>query len=431
MSNHRIGFWSVFAIVVGSQVGTGVFITPISLAPYGAYALIGWIIAGIGAIALALVFSGLCTRFPQTGGAHVYVAKAFGSTAGFFVGWTYWVISWVSTTAVVTACIGYLTPIIGEYGKEVYLALEIALLAAITLLNLKGVDAAGKMEFVLSLLKFIPLLIVPIAALPYFDINNLAVDSKTSELPLSNTLGQVTLLTLWGFIGLECTTTAAGSVENPGKIIPRAVVLGTATVAAIYLLNSIGVMGLIGGSELVGMKAPYVDAAERIFGGHMAIVISLIACVICVGTLNAWMLVSGQIVLGLAETGLMPAIFAKRNDNEAPAVGLITSALGILPLLVLTSSDSLATQVTLIIDFSVSAFLFVYLACCLAFFKIRLGEGRGMRLFEWIFAIIATIFCSWIIYETPIKTLLIAALFSVSGLPLYWFWYRRGAACEV
>ncbi|MFT4327493.1 MAG: amino acid permease, partial [Wolbachia pipientis] len=110
MSN-KIGFLAIFALVISSQIGSGIFMLPISLAPYGAYSLISWVISGFGAISLALVFASLCAKFPETGGPHIYVKHAFGSTAAFFVGWTYWVSSWVSSTAVTIASIGYLAPL--------------------------------------------------------------------------------------------------------------------------------------------------------------------------------------------------------------------------------------------------------------------------------------------------------------------------------
>ena len=148
--SKKMGFWSVFAIVTGSQIGSGVFMLPASLAPYGKFSIYGWLISAIGAICLSLVFSGLCQRFPRTGGPHAYAKAMFGYTAAFFTGWTYWVISWVSTTAVIIASISYLSPFIGSPSPFVYLLLELVLLISITYLNLKGVKAAGKAEFVLT-----------------------------------------------------------------------------------------------------------------------------------------------------------------------------------------------------------------------------------------------------------------------------------------
>lgn len=129
--NHQsrtIGFWPVFALVTGSQIGSGVFMLPATLAQFGLFSLVGWIISGIGAIALSLVFAQLCTWLPRTGGPHVYVKEAFGESAAFFTGWTYWIISWVSTTVVVIASIGYLLPLIGETSTTTTVLLEIALL---------------------------------------------------------------------------------------------------------------------------------------------------------------------------------------------------------------------------------------------------------------------------------------------------------------
>src|SRR5580704_3865971 len=105
--SQKIGFWAVFALVAGSQIGSGVFMQPASLAPFGLYGLFGWLISGAGAIALALVFAWLCANFPKTGGPCVYMQEAFGPVVGYFTGWTYWVISWVSTTVLFVAAVGY------------------------------------------------------------------------------------------------------------------------------------------------------------------------------------------------------------------------------------------------------------------------------------------------------------------------------------
>lgn len=417
----KMGFWSVFALVTGSQIGSGVFMLPANLAPYGFYSLLGWLISGIGAIALALVFGRLCAWFPKTGGPHVYVHEAFGWSASFFTGWTYWVVSWVSTTVVVIACIGYLTPLVGACSTGVNLLMELALLAIITALNLRGVSAAGRIEFVLTALKVIPLFIVPVLALCCFDFSNFAVDASVAQLSTWQLLSRVTLLTLWGFIGLEAATAPAGSVENPSQTIPRAIAAGTACVALLYIINSMGIMGIIPGGDLMLSRAPYADATKVIFGGNWHLAISLIAAVICIGTLNAWVLTSGQIALGLAQDGLIPSIFKVRNQHGAPAWGLLISSACIAPLLIMTASESLAAQLLIIIDFSVTAFLFVYLVACLAFFKILFSPaGRDTnRYFGFLYGLIATLFCSWVIYETALSTILIAALFTLSGLPIY------------
>jgi APA family basic amino acid/polyamine antiporter len=423
--SKKLGFWAVFSIVTGSQIGSGVFMLPANLAPFGAMSIIGWIISGIGAISLALIFAQLCSWLPKTGGPHAYVNEAFGQTAAFFTGWTYWVISWVSSTAVIIAAIGYLTPVIGDQSLAFRLALEIILLAIITMLNFRGLKAAGDAEFILTVLKIIPLVLIPLAALYFFDAQNFVMEPHIAAMPVSRILNQVTLLTLWGFIGLESATTPAGSVENPTKTIPRAVVLGTISVALLYLLNSVGIMGVVPGEQLALSKAPYGDATHIIFGGNWHIIIALIASVICIGTLNAWMMASGQIALGVAQDNLMPAFFAKKNKFDAPFVSLAISAFGILPFLILTADVHIARQINMIIDFSVTAFIFVYMICCFAFFKLLWQNRRQQRNFGLVLAgVIALIFSGWIMWETSLTTLLTALLFTASGIPIYLYHYR-------
>lgn len=420
MSN-KIGFWAVLSIVIGSQIGSGVFMLPAGLAPYGSFSVMGWVISGIGAISLGLVFAFLCSRFPETGGPHNYVEKAFGSHLSFFTGWTYWILSWVTTPAVIITCVGYLSVFFPTHDKSFYLAVELLLLFAITLLNTRGITAAGHAEFVLTLLKFIPLVVIPLFGIYYFELDNFMQAQHVLDKPLSSKLAQVTLLTLWGFIGLECATAPAGSVENAKKVIPKAIVIGTTCVAFVYLLNCIGIMGLIPGSELAIAKAPYVEATQRMFGGHWHLVISVIAAIICLGTLNAWVLTSGQIILGFAEDGYVMSFFARKNKYDAPQNGLIVSSLGVVPLLFLTANQSLAEQITTIIDITVVAFLFVYLICCLSLLKLSNGNWKAI-----VPSVIGAAFCLWIIYETSVYTLMISGIVGLSGVPFYVLWLFRG-----
>lgn len=416
--SQKIGFWSVLALVTGSQIGSGIFMLPSTLANFGGFSFIGWIISGIAAITLALVFSKLCAMFPKTGGPHAYVKEAYGLEYAFFTGWTYWVISWVSSTAVIITAISYLTPLIGNYSGLEMLGLQILLLVTICYLNLKGIKNAGRVEFFLSALKILPLFIIPIIGLFSFNSENIAIAENVKSLPLSKILSQVTLLTLWGFIGVESATTPAESVANPAKTIPRAITIGTILVASLYLINSVAIQGIMPASELAASKAPYADASRIMFGGNFHLALSLIAAIICIGTFNAWTLTTAQIPLGLAKDNLMPNAFTKLNKNDAPYISIIISGVGIATFLVLTSSENFAKQMNLIIDFSVTGFLYVYLACCLSLLKIL--RAKKISLWKNFYIFISILFCALIIYETPISTLLIAGLFTLSGVPVYY-----------
>lgn len=422
LSTRKMGFWSVFSLVIGSQIGSGVFMLPVTLAPFGIWSLAGWALSGVGAISLALVFAQLCAWFPKTGGPHAYVQEAFGETAAYFTGWTYWIISWVSSAVVVIAAVAYLVPLLGYNNSFLNLVLQIFLLTAVTLLNLRGASFAGRAEFFLALLKFIPLVLIPIVALCCFNWDNFIIASDVASLDVSQILSRVALLTFWCFIGVESATAPAGSVENPSKTIPRALVAGTICVALLYVVNTLAVMGIIPGPELINTSAPYSDVVLQLFGGNWYLLIAAISSIVCISTLNVWTLTSGQIALGLAQDNLLPAAFGKTNKHGAPFWSLAISYFGIALLLMLTTDANLATQLRIIIDFSVIAFLFVYAVCCLSFFKLLCMRHCGFSHIapRLAYGILAFGFCAWVIYDTPLTTLGIASLFTLSGLPFYW-----------
>lgn len=417
-TDKKMGFWAVTSLVAGSQIGTGIFLLPASMALFGAVGLTSWLITATGAMLLAFVFAGLCSEIPKTGGPHTFIETAFGKTLGFFSAWTYWVISWMSTPMVVISVVSYLSPVLGDLHPISNLVLEIACLLFITGLNLSGVRSAGRVEFVFTVLKLIPLILVPVAGLWYFNMAHFVPFNPTGESTIS-VLNAAALLTLWGFIGVESATTPADSVENPKKTIPRAIITGTLLVALVYIFSSVVIMGVVPPDALATSKAPFADAAARIFGGNWYILISLAASIVCLGTLNAWVLTSGQIALGAANDGHLPALFTTKNARGAPKWALIISSLGMTPVLFVTLNKNLIESVNLIIDVSVTAFLFVYVLSVLSYLKLFWKSSKSL-----VIGLGALSFCGWALYSSGLKMVGLASLIALTGLPVY-LWRNR------
>jgi len=95
-----IGFWTCIALVIGNMVGTGIFMLPAQLAPFGANSLWGWLLTIAGALALTEVFALLARALPGVNGPYHFPRLAFGPFAGFVSAWSYWVSIWVSTAAI-------------------------------------------------------------------------------------------------------------------------------------------------------------------------------------------------------------------------------------------------------------------------------------------------------------------------------------------
>jgi APA family basic amino acid/polyamine antiporter len=86
-----LSFPMAVAIVMGNMIGSGVFMLPASLAPFGGISIFGWLFSTTGALLLALVFARLARFQPAAGGPYAYTRAAFGDLAGFLVAWGYWI----------------------------------------------------------------------------------------------------------------------------------------------------------------------------------------------------------------------------------------------------------------------------------------------------------------------------------------------------
>ncbi len=419
----KLSFRSVLSLVIGSQIGSGIFLLPSSLATIGPISLFGWLFSGTGAIFLALIFAALSRLILKGGGPHVYIEKAFGRNAAFFTAWTYWLVSWVSSIAVIVAAVGYLAALFTFSHPLLILFVEILILISITSLNIRGAVIAGSLELLFTLLKTLPLILIPIFALFYLDSNNF-YPINPHHLPLFSSLNTATLMTFWGFIGVETATTTSAIIENPSKTIPKAIILGTLIVAAIYFINSFAIMGVLSADTLVNTGAPYAVATQVLFGKGWDIAISIIAFIACLGTLNAWVLTSGQIAQEAAKDRLFPPLFAKKNTYDSPYISLLIPMLCTLPLLFFTLTPNILQQLNTIIDISVLTFVFVYLAAAISFVKITYQEKSLAKLIGAFFSIL---FCLWILVFTSWYNLLACSLFVITGLPVY-LWQKRGWA---
>src|SRR5262245_15304444 len=161
-TTNAIGFWTAVALVMGNMIGSGVFLLPASLAPYGGLALAGWIVSAAGSVCLALVFARLARWSPDAGGPYAFTRRSFGDLAGFLVAWGYWISVWSANAALATAFVGYLLPFAPGLKASAPVVAVVAVWA-MTLVNIVGVRAAGRLQVVTTVLKILPLLIVGVA----------------------------------------------------------------------------------------------------------------------------------------------------------------------------------------------------------------------------------------------------------------------------
>ena len=150
-----IGFWRGWSIAVGCAVGSGIFMMPTLLAPYGLIGFGGWLIAGAGSVLVALTMSRLVRRIPKTGGPYVYANEGLGHFAGFIIAWTYWVACITAIAGISIAFVSYLGFFIPAISHSSLLSLlaSLVLVWLIVTLNIFSIESSAKFQVVSTLLK--------------------------------------------------------------------------------------------------------------------------------------------------------------------------------------------------------------------------------------------------------------------------------------
>jgi APA family basic amino acid/polyamine antiporter len=420
------GLWMAVALVMGNMIGSGVFLLPASLAPFGALSLGGWLVSTAGSLLLALVFARLAANRAAAGGPYAYTRAAFGELAGFVVAWGYWISVWSANAALAVAMVGYLGPFIPSIVRnDVYSAgLAIATVWILTGINMRGVGIAGVVQLTTTALKILPLVFVGVGGLFFVNGAHFAV-TDASPHTIAHGITATATLTLWAFLGLECATIPAGTIRDAERTIPRATIVGTLLTGVIYILSTIAVMGLVPPAVLAQTTAPYADAARVLAGGAGAAIVSIGAAISCFGALNGWILIVGQLPLAVAEDGLFPSIFRRTSAAGTPHVGLLIGAIMSTALIATNYTRGLVSLFTFVILLSTLSTLVPYAFCSLAVFLIgRPSATRGTSGWQTI-AALAFAYSLWAIGGAGTEVVYWGFLLLMSGLPVYVWVIRK------
>ncbi len=418
-----LGFWAAVSIVMGNMIGSGVFLLPASLAAYRGLSLAGWLVSAGGAVMLALVFARLARQLPAAGGPYAFTREAFGDVPGFLVAWGYWLSTVATLAALAVAFVGYLDPFVPVIVRAPAAAalLAVGAIWVLVAVNVAGVRAAGRVQMITTALKIVPLAVVGIGGLVYFQPAAFTLPD-TSATPMAAQLAATVTLTLWAFLGLECATIPAGSVRDPERTIPRATVVGTVLTAAIYIVSTVGVMSLVAPDALAESTAPFADAAGRLLGEGGARFVAIGAAISCFGALNGWVLVAGQLPMAAAADGLFPPVFGRLSGRGTPAGAMIVAGVLSSALVAMNYSRGLIELFTFVILLSTLSTLIPYAFCSLAVWLMpdRPGPAGAMA----VVSALAFVYAMFAVGGAGADTVFYGFLLLLAGLPMY-VWLRR------
>lgn len=423
---RKLGLVAATALVMGNMIGSGVFLLPAALAPFGWNAVLGWIVTTAGTLVLAWVLVAL-TRARVRGDGAVgdpvgFVTDAFGALPAFLVAWIYWVSVWTAVVSIAVAAVSYLSayvPAIGATPMAPALC-AIALVWAMTLVNLRGVRAAGGFQVVTVALKLLPLVaVIAVAALVLAGGTAEIRPFAMREINGADLRGAAAL-TLFALLGFECASLAAARVENPRVNVPRATLWGTGLTGLLYLLVCSAIALMLPQAVAANSPAPFASFFERYWNTEAAALVTLFAIVSCIGAVNGWVLMQGELPRGMAEKGMLPRWFAGVDGNGTPVRALLASSAIATLCLVFNASKDMQAIYEFVLLLSTCAALWLYLACALAAWRMRVAR---------VFAAVGAVYALWTLWGAGWQASGWSLVLMAAGLPLYW-WARREASTE-
>ena len=430
---HRcLGFTSAYFILVGSVIGSGVFLVAAEIAtavPSPALALAVWVAAGLISLAGALIFAELGAMYPAAGGQYVFLQKAFHPVVSFLFGWA--LILVIQTGSIAAVGVGF-ARFLSHFVPLAPTSMKIVaslLIAALTLLNTRGVKAAAYFLDGVTSLKVVAILALVAACLllPHQSAEPLAAAPTTFS-----ALGVALIASFWAYDGWTSLSFVAGEIEKPQRNIPLASLAGIASVTALYVLVNLGYYRVLATADIAHSSFVAADAANAVLGGWGERALTVLVLLSAVGCINGLILSGARVVYAMGRDGSLPAVCARVNaKTHTPDGALWLQCTWSLVLVWSGSYDELFTYVIF------AAFLF-YGLTALAVMKLRRDQPLVSRpykvpLYPWLpFAYLA--FTSWFMVnaflEKPRESLAGLAILAV-GLPFYHFRAKRIAASRI
>ena len=421
-NQHRvIGFWRGWSIAVGCAIGSGIFMMPTMLAPYGLLGFGGWLVAGAGSILVALTMARLVKRIPKTGGPYVYVNEGLGDFSGFIIAWTYWVACVSAIAGISIAFVGYLGFFLPQIASSQIYALlaSLMLIWIIVFLNIRSLENSSKFQLISTLLKLVPLMLIVLLGASNFDTSNLPELNPTNLHPIS-LIATVTTLVMWSFIGIETATVPADNVINPQETIPKVLIASVITILILYILVSVAIAALVPASELLDSSAPFALAASKILGVTGGAIISIGALISTLGSLNANTLTAGNLSLAAARDGLLPSKFVILTKNGTPIFTYLLTGVFVSILLMLNYTKGMVNAFVFMAMLSTLSTLIAYAFCAIAEFKFAKADAKStQRNNALLLSCVTFLYAFFAIWGAGIEMIIYSFILILIGTPIY------------
>lgn len=426
---RRLGLWDAKAIVIGTIIGSGVFIVPGAIAralPSPEWMLSIWVIAGLLSLCGALAFAELGAMLPHSGGQYVYLREAYSPLWGFLFSWVLLLVVRSGSTA--TLAVGfsiYLSYLIPMPPLVERLSAP-AIILLLTALNYRTLVGGALMQNVTTILKVGGLLFVAGIALFYAAPAGVeAVAAPTGNFG-GTEIGIAMLACLWAYNGWFQAGFVGGEIRSPGRNLPISLGVGVGIVILLHLLANVAYMRVLTVEEIAGTERVAAVVLERVFGSAGGTIISLIILISITGAINAGILTGPRVYYAQARDGLFFKIFGEVHQRYG------TPAFAVLLQGVWAALLSLSGTYTGLFSFAMFAAWIFYGMAVVGVIILRKKRPEWERPYRmWGYPVTPVLFGAaslWLVVSTLIEKplpSLSGLVLIVSGLPFYYWWRRQ------
>lgn len=429
---RNLGVFPLAMFAVGLTLASGVFSLSGDFAKSGAHTLatlIGWAVCGVGMFALTMAFFKLSVvKKDLTSGIYSYANEGFGNYVGFNSAWGYWmsaILAQISFIALLFETIGNFVPAFGNGANLLSVIVASAVIWALSLLILRGVNQAVILNAIVVIAKVIPVIVVVIAIIVGGAFKwDVFVDnfSGTGELSLLEQVKGTVYTTVWIFIGIEGAVVISGRGKNT-KISGQATIISFASLFILYVIISVLSMGVMPAKQLAELPNPSLGGVlEAVVGPWGATLVNVGVIISLGGALFSYTILCVDSAFGPAEHEAFPAILARKNKNGAPTWSVIISGLIIQLFIIIMYLNNATFQA--LYALSTSAIMVPYVLSAFYYFKVVMnGEDKkfegGKRFVPWLIAIGASVYGFWLLYASGTTYILIASLLYAPGTIMY------------
>jgi amino acid transporter len=440
--SRRLGLWSAVAVLVGSTIGSGIFRTPASVAQRVddvPLFLLAWTVAGLIVLCGALTFSELAAAFPRSGGVYAFLRETFGPLPAFLFAWAeLWIIRPGAFGAIGITASAYTLRTFGFDPAAVVLdvgpldirseqllgALFIVIVGAVNYYGIHRGAVVQNLSTVFKVAALVLLVLLGVALGTPGAMPEGGMFAQRADVGLSPLLLAMVAI-LWAYDGWADLAFVGGEVKDPQRTMPRALLIGTATVVVLYVAANLTYLYLIPMPQMKGAELVAADVARLIIGPLGVVIVSGAIAVSTFGTLNGSMMTAPRIFFAAAEDRLFPNAIARVDPvTHAPTGAIVLmTVMGVIFILIRTFTQ-LADQ------FIIGIWPFYALAVLGVFVLRRKRPDLERPYRTWGYPVVPLLFLAgallllgnYLFAET--KAFLIDIGIILTGWPAYLMWTR-------